>query len=138
MLFTEPILLLFAVWAAFTFLTVFLSFDAIPLVFSTNHGFNIQQSGAVFTALIIGTIFGTVICVYQERVVSFFASWSGRVHTGKQSAAPEGRLAFACVESVLMPIGLFWFAWTQFPSIPWIVPALAIGCIGVGVLVVFL
>ena len=140
MLFTEPILFLFAVWAAFTFLIIFLSFDAIPLVFSTNHGFNVQESGAVFTALIVGTMTGTVLCIYQERAVSFFRRRFGAKQTNAESAAdkPEGRLAFACVASVLMPVGLFWFAWTQFPSIPWIVPTLGIGCIGIGVLVVFL
>ena len=140
MLFTEPILFLFAVWAAFTFLIVFLSFEAIPLVFSVNHGFNVQQSGAVFTALILGTMLGTIMCVYQERALRYVKAYTSQsqVQEATEAAKPESRLAFACVGSMLLPIGLFWFSWTQFASIHWVVPTLGIGCIGIGLFVVFL
>ena len=50
----------------------------------------------------------------------------------------EARLYFACVESVFLPIGLFWFGWTQFSSIPWIVPALSIGCATMGIYSIYL
>lgn len=63
MLVTEPIVFLFALWTAFTFLAVFLFFDAIPVVFSTSYGFNVQPFGAVFTALFVGTFIGTM-CLY--------------------------------------------------------------------------
>ncbi|KAI4140620.1 MAG: hypothetical protein LQ340_007842 [Diploschistes diacapsis] len=86
MLVTEPIVFLFALWTAFTFLAVFLFFDAIPVVFSTSYGFNVQPFGAVFTALFVGTFIGTM---------------------ASAAAKPEGRLAFACVESILVPIALF-------------------------------
>lgn len=57
---------------------------------------------------------------------------------GKLSNSPEARLYFACVESTLMPIGLFWFGWTSFPSIPWIVPVLALGCATMGIFSIYL
>lgn len=57
---------------------------------------------------------------------------------GKMSSTPEGRLLFACVESVLMPIGLFWFGWTSFPSVPWIVPTIAVGCATMGIFSIYL
>lgn len=55
-----------------------------------------------------------------------------------RTPSPEGRLYFACIESVFLPIGLFWFGWTQFGYIPWIVPTLAIGCATMGIFSVYL
>ena len=49
LLFTEPVVFFFSLWVAFSWGVLFMSFDSIPLVFSTNHGFNLEQSGAVFS-----------------------------------------------------------------------------------------
>lgn len=77
----------------------------------------------------IGAILSTVLSIYQEKIAK---------HYGKLSSTPEGRLYFACVESALMPIGLFWFGWTSFASIHWIVPTLAVGCATMGIFSVYL
>ena len=45
---TEPVVFFFSLWVAFSWAVLYLTFSAIPLVFSTNHGFNVQQNGAVF------------------------------------------------------------------------------------------
>lgn len=37
-----------------------------------------------------------------------------------------------------MPIGLFWFGWTSYSSVPWIVPTLAIGCATMGIFSIYL
>ncbi|KAL4899755.1 hypothetical protein BDW74DRAFT_188919 [Aspergillus multicolor] len=77
----------------------------------------------------IAAIIGTVLSVNQESVAARF---------GKMSSTPEGRLYFACIESILMPVGLFWFGWTSYSSIPWIVPTIAIGCSTIGILSIYL
>lgn len=71
----------------------------------------------------------TLLSIYQERVAIRF---------GKLSSTPEGRLYFACIESIMMPVGLFWFGWTSFPSIPWIIPTIAIGCATMGIFSIYL
>lgn len=38
---------------------------------------------------------------------------------------PEQRLYFTMLSAGLLPISLFWMAWTSMPSVPWIVPTLA-------------
>lgn len=48
LLFTEPVVFFFSLWVAFSWAILYLNFSSIPLVFSTNHGFNVEQSGAVF------------------------------------------------------------------------------------------
>lgn len=127
---------------------LYLQFGSIPLVFEDNHGFTGAQAGYVFTcehsrvslffyvclltcrlAMSVGAILATILSISQEKVAIRF---------GKMSSTPEGRLYFACIESILMPIGLFWFGWTSFPSVPWIVPAIAVGCATMGIFSIYL
>lgn len=49
MLITEPVVFSFSIWVAFCWAVLYLQFSALPLVFKTNHKFNIEESGAVFT-----------------------------------------------------------------------------------------
>ncbi|KAL4770403.1 major facilitator superfamily domain-containing protein [Aspergillus nidulans var. acristatus] len=126
---TEPVVFFFSLWVAFSWAILYLKFSAVPLVFSTNHQFNVEQNGAVFSAVSIAAIVGTVLSVNQEKLAA---------RVGKISNTPEGRLYFACVESILMPVGLFWFGWTSYSSIPWIVPTIAIGCSTIGILSIYL
>lgn len=45
---TQPVVFFFSLWIAFSWAVLYLSFSAIPLVFTKNHNFNIQENGAVF------------------------------------------------------------------------------------------
>ena len=51
MLFTEPVVFAFSVWISFSWAVLYLQFGSIPVVFQTNHGFNIEQTGAVFSGM---------------------------------------------------------------------------------------
>jgi MFS family permease len=129
MLVTEPVVFFFSLWVSFSWAVLYLQFSSVPLIFRTNHNFTTEQTGAVFTSMCVGVILISIISIYQERVAA---------HFGFKSAAAEGRLYFVCVESVLLPIGLFWFGWTSFPSVPWIVPAMAVGCSTMGIFSIYL
>jgi multidrug resistance protein len=132
LLLTEPVVFFFSLWVAFAWAILYMSFDSIPLIFTTNHDFTISQIGAVFAAVSIGTLIGTILSIYQERLAK-------RTEWGRKVAkSPEGRLYFACIESALLPIGLFWFGWTTFPSVHPIVPILALGCAQIGIFSIYL
>lgn len=134
LLITEPTVFFFSLWVSFSWAILYLTFSAIPLVFSVSHGFDVEQQGAVFAAISIASILSTILSVVQER-------YARRYLTGKYKELfdrPEGRLFFTCGQSVLLPIGCFWFGWTSYPSIPWIVPALAIGCVTMGIFSIYL
>ncbi|KAL8825577.1 MAG: hypothetical protein Q9191_004323 [Dirinaria sp. TL-2023a] len=126
---TEPVVFFFSLWVAFSWAVLYLTFSAVPLVFGNNHHFNIEQSGAVFAAMCVGAFISTILSIYHEKIAR---------HYGKSSSTPEGRLYFSCIESALMPIGLFWFGWTQFSDVHWILPTLAIGCATMGVYSIYL
>ncbi|TLD35857.1 MFS general substrate transporter [Venturia nashicola] len=129
LLFTEPVVFFFSLWVSFSWGILYLTLAAVPLVFRTNHGFNIQQSGAVFSAVFISSVFFAMICIYQEKIAKKY---------GKLTDAPEARLYFSCYQSALMPIGLFLFGWTCSSSIHWIVPTIAIGLATMGIFSIYL
>ncbi|KAH8601990.1 putative MFS multidrug transporter [Bisporella sp. PMI_857] len=126
---TEPVVFFFSLWASFSWAVLYLTFSIVPLVFTTNHNFTLEQNGAVFAAMCVGSLMSTVISLFQEKVAHRY---------GKISSTPEGRLYFSCVQSALLPIGLFWFAWTLAPSIHWIAPTMAIGCATMGLFSIYL
>ncbi|PTU23246.1 hypothetical protein P175DRAFT_0499789 [Aspergillus ochraceoroseus IBT 24754] len=129
MLVTEPVVFFFALWISFSWAVLYLQFGSVPLVFSANHQFNVEQNGAVFSAMCVGALLITTISIYQEKIANRF---------GLLPKSPEARLYFVCIESILMPVGLFWFGWTSFSSVHWISPAMAIGCATMGIFSVYL
>ncbi len=145
LLVTEPVVFFFSLWVAFSWAVLYLTFGSIPLVFGRSHGFSIQKSGAVFAAMCIGATLSTILSIYQDRLLARYLLSSAkaiespsRIRRKLDLSSPEGRLYFACIESALLPIGLFWFGWTQFPSIPWIVPTLSIACATMGIYSIYL
>lgn len=131
LLFTEPILICFSLWISFSWAVLYLQFGAIPLVYETNHGFSLEQSGAVFAAVCAGSIISSVISIYQD-------TWAVNRFGSKFTRNPEGRLWFTCAQGLLMPIGMFWFGWTCYSSIHWIVSSLALVAVTMGIFSIFL
>jgi hypothetical protein len=145
LLVTEPVVFFFSLWVAFAWAVLYLTFGSIPLVFGISHNFSTQESGAVFAAMCVGAALSTILSVYQDRLLAMYLSSPskdvanpGIIKRRLDLSSPEGRLYFACVESALLPIGLFWFGWTQFSTIPWIVPTLAVGCATMGIYSIYL
>ena len=134
MLFTEPVVFFFSCWISFAWAILYLLFSAVPLIFETTHGFDLEQSDAIFAAIAIAAILSTIIATVQEKVARKYLSEKRRGLLD----TPEGRLFFSCIQSALLPIGCFWLGWTQFSSIPWIVPALAVGCATMGIFSIYL
>ena len=103
-------------WVAFSWAVLYLTFAAIPLVFETSHNFSLQEANSVFAAMMIGAAIATILSIYQDRLLARYLTYSGK---NKESSggflqsldlkSPEARLYFACIESALLPIGLFWF-----------------------------
>lgn len=129
LLLTEPVVFWFSLWVSFSWAVLYLTLAAVPLVFQTNHGFSLSQANAVFGATVVGAAISTVMSIHQEK----FAKRRGKI-----SSTPEGRLYFACVQSALMPIGLFIFGWTSFSSIHWIAPAIGIAIATMGIFSIYL
>lgn len=131
MLFTEPVVFWFSLWISFSWAVLYLQFGSVPLVYRVNHNFTLAQTGYVFTSICVAAVVSTVLSIYQEI-------WAVKHYPVKINGSAEGRLMFTCIESAFMPIGLFWFGWTCYSSIHWIVPTIAIGVATMGVFSIFL
>jgi multidrug resistance protein len=131
MLFTEPVVFWFSLWIGFSWAVLYLQFGSIPLVFQVNHGFTLEQTGFVFASICVCAIISTFLSIWQEK-------WVVKHYPVKINGSPEGRLFFTCIESALMPIGIFWFGWTCYSSIHWIVPTIAIGVATMGIFSIYL
>lgn len=141
LLFTEPVVFFFSLWVSFAWAVLYLTFGAISLVFETSHGFNIEQAYSIFAAMSIAAIIATIYSTFQERYtdrlfIPIVSRLTGR--TIDPAHNPERRLYFSCFQALFLPLGLYWFGWTQFPSIPWIVPSLGIACATLGIYSIYL
>lgn len=135
LLVSEPVVLFFSLWITFAWSVLYLLFSAVPLIFQTRYNFDVAQSCAVFAAVLIAAILSTIISIHQEPLARKYVA-SERLRNF--FATPEGRLSFCCVQSSLLPIGCFWFGWTCFSEIHWIVPAIGVGCATMGVFSIYL
>lgn len=137
MLLTEPIVAYFSIYTAFIFAVLFGFFSCFPYVFSHVYGFNTGEAGLVFIAIGVGCLLATAAFVEIDRR-TYVRQALQRINNGDSRPLPsEERLYPAMVGCFLVPMGLFWFAWTARPSVHWIVPVLALIPFGCGNLMVF-
>jgi multidrug resistance protein len=129
LLLTEPVVFWFSLWVSFSWAVLYMTFGAIPVVFKTTYGFNVQQSGYIFSVISVAAVLFTFVTIYQDKIA---------VRYNKLPTTPEARLYFACVESALMPVGCFMLGWTLRPDIHWIVPTIAVGIATCGIFSIYL
>ena len=137
MLFTEPIVAYFSIYTAFTFAVLFGFFTSFPYVYSTVYNFNTGESGLVFLSTGIGCVLATFAFVEINKR-TYVKKALQRISNGDaQPMPPEERLYPAMIGCFLVPIGLFWFAWTAKENIHWLVPTAALIPFNTGNLMVF-
>ncbi|KAI0741993.1 MFS general substrate transporter [Daedaleopsis nitida] len=110
LLFTEPLVASFSLWAGFAWGILYVLIESIGPAFRTVHNFSTGEVGSVFAAMIVGCIFGEAIQIYQERLYTKYHPTKG----------PEARLYSACLAAVLFPAGMFIYGWCTFSFVPWI------------------
>ncbi|KAM3555513.1 hypothetical protein ARSEF4850_005960 [Beauveria asiatica] len=133
LLIKEPIVLLTSIYIAIIYGTLYLCFAAFPIVFQLGRGWSPGIGGLAFVGIAVGMISATAYAVFDNRRYKRVAA-----KYPKGMAPPEERLPPAILGSVLLPVGLFWFAWTNGPEIHWAVPIVGSGFFAAGILLVFL
>lgn len=132
LLFLEPIVLLISIYMAILYGTLYMLFGAFPIVFEQNRGWSQGIGGLAFSGVAVGMICGVLYSIFDNKRYARIEA----EHNGE--APPEARLPPAAVGAVAIPIGMFWFAWTNYPSIHWIVCIIACVPFGFGMVLVFL
>lgn len=126
----EPIVLFLSIYMSIVYGTLYLFLAAIPIVFQEHRGWNEGQCGLAFMGIAVGMILALIYCIpdnirYQKHVAM------------KGPRPPEERLIIAMVGSIWIPIGLFWFAWTNSPSVQWMASIAGGAPYGFGLVLIF-
>ncbi|KAK4071602.1 uncharacterized protein Triagg1_5840 [Trichoderma aggressivum f. europaeum] len=116
LLFTEPVVFCFSLWAAFSWGVLYLSFSVVPFL----YGSDFSMSSRVYVAMMIASAAATIVGVYQEHLLKH-PQWKKQEEGFQYSnskfwafmrrrfpaEAPEARLYFTCITAMLLPAGLF-------------------------------
>ncbi|KKP03909.1 hypothetical protein THAR02_03997 [Trichoderma harzianum] len=116
LLFTEPVVFCFSLWAAFSWGVLYLSFSVVPFL----YGEDFSMSSRVYVAMMIASAAATIVGVYQEHLLKH-PQWKKQEEGFQYSdskfwafmrrrfpaEAPEARLYFTCITAMLLPAGLF-------------------------------
>ncbi|PWZ01096.1 MFS general substrate transporter [Testicularia cyperi] len=132
MLFTEPIVFWFALFDGVNYAVIYIFLEAYPLVFE-QYGFNLGQQGLTFLGLGVGFLIAFGLYYFQMK-------WEAHAGTRRPDGqpTPEDRLLWGIPGGFLFPISLFFFAWTSYPPVPWIVPVIAGATFGISSHILFL
>jgi MFS family permease len=128
----EPIVVVLSVYMAIIYGTLYMLFGAFPIVFQLHRGWSEGIGGLAFLGVAVGMIIAVMLGPFANKRYMKLAAEHGGI------APPEARLDAAIVGAIAIPIGLFWFAWTNSPSIHWISPIAAGVPFGFGMVVIFL
>ena len=108
-------------------------FAAFPIVYQQGLGWSQGIGGLSFISVAAGMPAAVIYSIWDNR------RYNRAIEASKSGVAElEARIPPAFIGSVAIPIGMFWFAWTNQPSVYWIVSIMAGASFGFGMAVVFL
>lgn len=111
---------------------LYLFFGAFPLVFRTNHGFNLWQTGLSFLGIGMGMAIAILTDpIWHRKRDQLILKLEKETGIPGQSE-PEFRLPSAIIGSFLVPAGIFMFGWSSYPWVHWIVPIIGSSIFGAG------
>lgn len=127
----EPMLASLCCFTAVLLGILYLFFQSFPVVFGGVHGMEVQEVGLMFLGLLVGM----VVCTLTDPLWRWCYNEMARRAGGETQ--PEMRLPSGVVGGVMIPIGLFIFAWTARVEIHWVVPVVGAGLFAGGTVLVF-
>lgn len=136
LLFREPIVLLLSIYMAIIYGTLYMMFAAFPIMFQQQRGWSEGVGGLAFLGVAVGMIAAVIYTIPDNKRYNRAAD--AAITNGAHSAPPEAILPPSMLGSAFIPLGLFIFAWTNYPSIHWIVCIIFTAPFGFGMVLVFL
>ncbi|CAN6626991.1 probable drug/proton antiporter Yhk8p [Trichomonascus vanleenenianus] len=122
----EPMVLLLCFYTAFLLAIVYFFFVAFPIVFKNVYKFQIHQVGLSFLGLTFGMLLAPATAPIWLKIHARAKANNNGI------SEPEMRLPQMCIGGMVVPIGLFFFGWTIYPSVHWMAPIVAGGVFGLG------
>ncbi|TGO17603.1 hypothetical protein BTUL_0016g00660 [Botrytis tulipae] len=130
MLFTESVVFVATLWAAFSLGTIHLFTQSVEQVYRQLYGWNSLQAGYVQVAIAVGEVFGCGLCMYTNR---WYYDAAVRNTEVPGTPIPEARLYLSVIGGFLgVTGGMFLYGWTSVSAIHWMVPTIGLAMVGFG------
>lgn len=131
-LFTQPIIITMACYQALIFATTYSLYTQFTVLYGDGYGFNSLQVGLVYLGPGLGFLFAVLFLVPNiDTIYNRLAKRNGG------EGRPEFRLPLANIGSILIPVSLFWFAWTVEYHRHWSISIAATFFYGIGQVAIF-
>ncbi|PWY76043.1 MFS general substrate transporter [Aspergillus sclerotioniger CBS 115572] len=132
----DPSILFTTLYCCLVYSAYYLFFEVFPLVYMDQHGMTVGRMGLIYICVPVGTLLAAI---------PYFAFIHWKVHAPMRAAKPgqlppepEDRLVPALGASIVIPAGLFLFAWTgRSSNIHWIVPTIGAMLVSGGNAIIF-
>ncbi|SPO28998.1 probable FLR1 - Putative H+ antiporter involved in multidrug resistance [Ustilago trichophora] len=102
-------------------------FESFPLIYPVIYRFHLGTAGLTFLSVVVTTAIGASCYIFYVRCYV-----EPQIRKSGELPPLESRLIPAIPASIMMPLGLFLFAWTSRESIHWIVGLIGIGIYSIG------
>ncbi|KAF4554697.1 MFS-type transporter-like protein 35 [Elsinoe fawcettii] len=126
LLFLEPIVFFISLYMSVLYGLLYMFFVAYPIIFQQGKGYSASTTGLMFIPLAVGVICSACCAPFVNR----HYMKQVQKHDGKPPA--EVRLYPMMMSCWFIPVGLFIFAWTSYPTLTWVGPALGGFPVGFG------
>ncbi|OSS45792.1 hypothetical protein B5807_09675 [Epicoccum nigrum] len=132
MLVSQPIVLLCSLYMSFLFGLLFLLFTTLTPVFLTTYGWEPDMTGLAYLGIGIGNFLGIgFVAKTSDATIIKLAKRNKGVYE------PEMRLPLCVFFGFLIPVSFFWYGWTAYYKVHWIVPIISLVPFGFGVMGIF-
>ncbi len=118
LLFGELIVFLLSLYMSVLYGLLYMFFVAYPIIFQKGKGYSSGTTGLMFIPVAVGVLLSAFCAPLVNRQYMTMV----RRYNGKPPA--EARLIPMMFSCWFIPIGLFIFAWTSYPRLSWVGPAL--------------
>ena len=110
---------------------MYLQFYSVPYSFMSNRHWSPTTATLPFISMLLGVFAGCAfLTIYTEKY------YKPRL-VARKKVLPEDRLPPVMLGGILLPLGLFWFAWTSENSVSWVAQVFSLFAVGAGILFIF-
>ncbi|KLT40108.1 MFS general substrate transporter [Cutaneotrichosporon oleaginosum] len=115
MLFTEPLLFVISMYMSFVYALLYMLMAALPVIFGEYRGMGPFVENTPLFSVFVGIVCGGALIILDMQ------RYKGRLAATGAEALPEERFVPMGLGALLLPIGLFWFAFTGPAQVssPW-------------------
>ncbi|KAK0710200.1 c6 zinc finger domain-containing protein [Lasiosphaeria miniovina] len=130
MTYSEPIILVFALYLTVIYIVLFTFLNGYPFIFEQTYGISGSLTYVLWAALLAGDLL-------MAPLVPLIYGWAKK-DAAAGTLTPEMCLWFSMLGgSVLLPASLWWMAWSCYPDVSIWVPLVGSVFFGYGLLTVF-